>query len=197
MKAVGENIDQAIADIRAKKEEITNKKESGEATVAEHQRKIHQFELTIEELDLKKEGIESDIEHLDDAIYAANKERNRTLDEIAKLEKEREDEHQDFLKGKADDEQAIQTLNEALDVLKKTWGQFLQKGAPPPPPATFEEPYEAKGSDSILAMLEAAVKDVEKDIKTSAEQEDDDKKSFNKAKQSLDTELGEIEEVLQ
>merc|ERR1719440_2274932 len=67
--------------------------------------------------------------------------------------------------------------------------------APPPPPATWEEPYGgAKGeTNGIVAILEMIKGDIEKDIATATAEEEAAQKAYDEFKAETETQISNLE----
>merc|ERR1719421_1768881 len=132
----------------------------------------------------------------------------KTKEDIKSLEENREKEKKAFEKAKFDDEEAIALLKEAQKVLKEFYDGMkaalvskqllLRHGrmdpvaageAPPPPPATWEKPYEGSKSpkDNIITMLQMLVSELEGDVAAAEAAE-------KKAKEAYAAQLKELEE---
>merc|ERR1719420_2405531 len=125
---------------------------------------------------------QAEIKSIDATVKETNLQREEAM--IARRKQKLE-----YEAAKAQDEQAVNLMDAAVDVLNKFYSDnqlaMLQRSAqapvvdagaaPPPPPSTWSEPYGgAKGENNgILSILAMIKSDVQKDIKlaTTAEKE--------------------------
>merc|ERR1719265_1854224 len=158
-------------------------------------------------------------------IVAHIKELKLQLEE-AQIQRTKE--NLDFQASKADDEAAAVLIAKSKAVLEKfysdnsltlaqtrsraTQPEVTAGEAPPPPPTTWSEPYGGnKGeSNGIISLLEMVHSDVEKDIRTATQEEQDAKedyenfktntedliKSLNSEKSNLEGEVGDAEQAV-
>jgi len=138
------------------------------------------------------------------------KEKIKTMEEDLKVAKrQREDEKAEFESSLAQDKAAVELITKAMDVLKafredneldlvqaNAKQKRRQPGeAPPPPPATFDEPYGgAKGeSNGIQAILGMIKDDIKKDIDKSKDEEKAAKEAYKKMKEDTEAEIESCE----
>merc|ERR1719436_1399420 len=134
---------------------------------------------------------------LNDEIEEAKKDKAEKEAEVESIKKEleeltkiRESENKEFLIAKADDEAASELVAQATGVLETFYKEndlmlsqtsakqpFVSEAgkAPPPPPTTWDAPYQGKTDEStgIIAVLGMIKEDIDKDLEkaTTAEKE--------------------------
>mmetsp|Transcript_42498 Transcript_42498/g.77122 ORF Transcript_42498/g.77122 Transcript_42498/m.77122 type:complete len:719 (+) Transcript_42498:55-2211(+) len=148
-------------------------------TIDEHTDTIARLKVEIEELVKKIEVSEAEIADI-----------KKQLDEAARI---RADEHAEWQKSDADDAEAAEVVEQAMQVLKDFYEAnglaFLQGRqipkvvageAPPPPPPTWEAPYAgALGEqDGIVAILGLIKEDILKDQEKAKAEEDAAEKAY-------------------
>jgi len=150
---------------------------------------------------------------LNKKIADANAEIDQLKAELEEATNQRALEKTAYEGNKAADESAVGLLEQTMAVLKKFYEDndlaLVQRGkkqpgeAPPPPPATWSEPYggsqgETNGIQGILGLIK---EDVEKDIKVATQEEDDAIKEFetltedtNSAVSGLEGEIADLDD---
>merc|ERR1719265_2123668 len=118
------------------------------------------------------------------------------MDEATEI---REEENKAWTAHNKDDQEASDTIKEALKVLEKFYkkdGALLQKQAPgqapETPPTTWVEPYLGKVEEGkgVLSILELILEDITKDINKAQAEETAAKEAYDKAKADYDTQKG-------
>ena len=113
--------------IKAIDEMMTTLQEEGAADLAKKTQCLDEYQditKTVKDLDWKIKNNEAKIDKLENLIEMREKEKQETLDQIgetkeyiAKITKDRKEEHEEFKDAQADDAAAIKLLNLAKDVL--------------------------------------------------------------------------------
>merc|ERR1719456_122377 len=154
-----------------------------------------------QEIDEKSEFIERKkalIEELTKKIEDAKAEIADLKKQLKEATEQREAEKIEYEQNKADDEAAVELITKAMEVLEGFYGDkgaaasLVQKRqpevkageAPPPPPSTFEDPYEGAGgkANGIIAIMEMIRADVEKDIAKADGEEKNAQEEYDKFK---------------
>merc|ERR550514_1140629 len=110
----------------------------------------------------------------------------------------RQRENEDWARSNSDDDQAIQVVNSAKEVLENFYkdndlvlAQQVRRApvvtageAPPPPPQTWEAPYGGKTqeSGSIVTILTLIAEDMEKDKQQAKAEEDKAQENYESEK---------------
>merc|ERR1719262_47453 len=153
------------------------------------------------------------VSDLNKKIANAVQEMEDLANELQQARDQRALEKTAYEGNKAADESAVGLLEQTMAVLKKFYEDndlaLVQRGkkqpgeAPPPPPATWSEPYggsqgETNGIQGILGLIK---EDVEKDIKVATQEEDDAIKEFetlteetNSAVSGLEGEIADLDD---
>jgi len=201
-------IDGVIAALEAEAISDTDKKELCENTRAANTKEAIDLSRDIDENTDTMTRLTSEMEKLA-MLIKENKDAIEVLKEQAKQAKaQRTEENEEYLKAKADDEEAAKTVQSAYDVLEtfyKDEGLMLlqqrrsrapvnvQAGkAPPPPPATWEDPYGGKTAEStgVLAILEMVKEDIKRDISKADEAETKAQETYDSLIADIDAEKG-------
>jgi len=145
----------------------------------------------------------SEIEELEQEIKENHAKVKKIEEEIAEIIKIRFEEAHAYGVAKKDDTDAAKLVQEATDVLKEFYTKnnlvlgLTQKQpgqAPPPPPATWEEPYGGKTGEStgIVAILGMIHEDINKDIAKADAEEKEANALFTKTLNALEAEKGAL-----
>jgi len=206
-----EQIDKLLATLKKEAEEDLHKKEECEGTLNDLARdatlKSREIDETTDTITKKrKEAAELllQIEEQEGVLAGANKT-------LVALRRQREDEHLEFQKSVKDDSEAIELLESAVLIIKEFYEkqQLIQVRArmepvaagqaPPPPPATWEDPNYAVASNEgtgIQALLEMLVEDVKKDIAAAEAAEQEAVAAFEEESGKLEQAMKDAEKTI-
>lgn len=179
-----------------RKQDITDARDTSHA-IDDLSDKITKLE---EEIKQKKEEIEDNL-----------KEIKKIKDELADATKIREEEHEEWKENDADDKSASELVASAKKVLAKFYEDnnlnLLQHlagreppkveagEAPPPPPATWEEPYSgASESKGIVSILGSIKDDIDKDRADAEKAEKEAAGKFDTFKSDSESQIGTLED---
>jgi chromosome segregation ATPase len=170
-----------------------------------------------DELTDEKAKLEEEIKEIDAEIKEKESEIKGIEEDLAKAERIREDEAAAYAAAKQDDENAVELVTNAREVLQSFYkdnGLSLSQTAhaqqvhhkepsaageaPPPPPATFEGDYGGKKDEStgILEMLSTIKEDIKDDIAKADTAEDDAKSAYKTAKKDMETSISDLEGMI-
>jgi len=171
-------------------------------------------------IDETTDAIAKDKQHVQELLQQIQEqdelkaETNKTM---KTLELQREDEHREFLKASKDDEEAVALLEEAKMILKEFYDShalIMKKShlklkakmdpvaggeAPPPPPATWENPsYQVASSESmgIQMLLGMIIDDLKADIASAKDQEEKADKAYQEQKKQLEGAMAESDKLI-
>jgi Trp operon repressor len=206
-------IDDLIVELANEEKDDLATKEQCEK---ERMEKTQQAKMVSKEIDTSVETID----RLTSQIEAANRTVQEIMEEIAGMREElrdagvqRDKEHTEYQSAKADDQTAVELVNNAIGALDKFYernnlmlGQVRRHGqepfvaageAPTPPPATWNEEYGgAKGATggitSVLAMI---AKDIENDIAKGDKQEEEAVTNYDKLVADIEAGIGAKEKT--
>jgi len=166
--------------------------DTGTDAIAKDKQKVEELEAQIKE---------------QETFYA------ETEQSLKQLRMQREREHAEYEKSRADDEAGIELLEKARKILKDFYDKegFLQVRqkrrqpqveagkAPPPPPSTWDQPYQVKSQESqgIQAILSMLVADLEADVAKAEESEKAAVKEFEEDEKDIEASLKESEKVME
>jgi hypothetical protein len=206
-KPIIESIDKMIKVLKADEKEDLETKETCEKDRMENTRKALLAGRDIDEKTDAIRKLESEIEELKEEIKKLLEQKKQTKEELDAADKIRKEENAAFKITDEEDGEAASTVKDAIDVLKGYYSKafkFIQQKAvpvvegeaPPPPPATWEEPYGGKKGEStgIMAILEMVYNDIKKDQKKAKEEEDQAQKEFDTFKEESEKEMKELQE---
>merc|ERR1719510_621711 len=134
-------------------------------------------------------------------------------EEIKELTKIREDENREYLAAKADDEAASELVAQATGVLETFYKEndlmLAQKAvrapftseagkAPPPPPTTWDAPYQGKTDEStgIIAILGMIKEDIDKDLEKATKSEEEAVALFDETVKELNSNIEKAEKLI-
>merc|ERR1719499_330487 len=183
-------IDKMVAMLKEEEADDLKQKETCEEDRAADTREAIKTARTMDEMTESIVALQAEIEEIKKQ-YAENVEEIKKMEEqIKELTKIREDENREYLAAKADDEAASELVAQATGVLETFYKEndlmLAQKAvrapftseagkAPPPPPTTWDAPYQGKTDEStgIIAILGMIKEDIDKDLEkaTTAEKE--------------------------
>jgi len=183
---ITESIDKMVVDLKAEYEEDLNKKTQCETDRMTNTKIAKQNAQGMDDetarVARKQAEIDEKTKEVED-IVAHVKELKLQMEEA---QVQRTKEANEYAAAKTMDEQAGQLVQKSMDVLAKFYQDeglaLVQQRAtratapgeaPPPPPATFSQPYggntaESGGIQSIMGMIKD---DIEKDIRTATDEE--------------------------
>lgn len=112
-------IDKLVETLEAEETTDLNTKETCEADTAKALQEARMTSLAIDDLTDDMGRAQDKIEELKAQIKEENEFIEETKHELTELERQRKDEHNEYLKSKADDEAAVQLIGQAEEVIKK------------------------------------------------------------------------------
>jgi len=161
------------------------------------------------EIDDKSDAItklESEIKDLEESIKKLKEKKEKVQEELDSATQIREDENSAWKVTDKEDQLGHETVKDAIDVLKKFYGSFVQTShrqpvntegeAPLPPPATWEgtEGVTKKGeSQGIISILEMIHEDIKKDQSKAKEEEDQAKAEYDAFKTDSEKEMKDLQ----
>jgi chromosome segregation ATPase len=202
-------IDEMISTLAQEEAADLEKKEQCEKDRMENTRKAKKLSQEIDDKSAFIERKEAEVVELHKKIKDAIEQITQLERELAAATENRAAEKAEYETNKADDESAVQLIDQAMAVLQEFYesnGLVFFQGkqapvvvageAPPPPPSTWEEPYGgAKGeTNGIIAILEIIKGDIEKDIATATAEEEAAQKEFDEFKKETETSISNLEE---
>lgn len=202
-------IDDMLIDLEAEDEEELKKKEKCESdrtadtrAAIKTSREIDELSDTITSLKTKIEEITAEIAEKEESITSIDKQ-------LKEAKNMRDREHAEYLVAKKDDEDASAVISKAKGVLETFYAQTLllerhavsepvetsAGEAPPPPPATWQTEYKgAKGeSQGIVAILGMIKDDIDADLASAQEAEDEAVKAYGKTKTALEKDKSDLQ----
>jgi hypothetical protein len=200
------SIDEMITLLKTQNDEDLTNKEACEQSRSTDSRDAIVAARSIDDMSDRVSKLEADIVEIDAEIKSKDAEIDHIGKDMKEAEELRQRENEDWARSNADDDQAIQVVNSAKEVLENFYKdndlalvQQVKRApvvtagdAPPPPPQTWEEPYGGKTqeSGSIVTILTLIAEDMEKDKQKAKADED-------KAKATYDSEKKESEDQIQ
>ena len=112
-------IDKLVETLEAEETTDLSTKESCEADTAKALQEARMTSLAVDDLTDDIGRAQDKIEELKSQIKEENEFIEETKHELTELERQRKDEHNEYLKSKADDEAAVQLIGQAEAVIKK------------------------------------------------------------------------------
>jgi len=181
-------IDEMVQTLKDEEADDLEKKETCEKEREEQTASARKLSLKIDDFTDVMTRNRAKIEELKALIEEKEAAIKKMQEDLEEAKRNREKEKAEYEAAKADDEAAAKLIENAKNVLKDFYDNIettlLQRAAqpptnieagkaPPPPPATFDEPYggakgEATGIQAILGMI---LEDVKADIKKADEAE--------------------------
>jgi len=173
-----EAIDKMIETLKGDEESDLKIKEECEQGRMDDTRDAIVESRTMDEMTDKITKLTEEIKTIEEAVAELKIQNTTVYEELKKATEMRHDEHLEFKKNDKDDKEAAELVKSATEVLSKFYAgpgelTLVQQPAvteageaPPPPPATWADPYTGKQGEStgIIANLEMIHKDIEKDI---------------------------------
>jgi len=167
--------------------------------IDDHTEKIGQHTETIQNLIASIKEKEDEKKAIEEAVAEAALQRNRTAEE--------------FLQSQADDAEAMTVIQRAIDALKKFYDdnqlglvqerkatppEITAGEAPPPPPATWDEPYGGQKAEhqGVVAILELIKEDVKKDKEVAEEEETKAKEAWTKFKTESEGDITSLDGMI-
>merc|ERR1719499_1591507 len=165
-----EAIDKMVAMLKEEEADDLKHKETCEEDRAADTRDAITHSRSMDENTEAIKALNGEIEEIIKDYTEKEAEVKKMEEEIKELTKIREDENREYLTAKADDEAASELVAQATAVLENFYKEndlmLTQKAvkqpfvteagkAPPPPPTTWESPYQGKTDEStgIIAIL--------------------------------------------
>merc|ERR1719336_1229308 len=183
-------IDKMVATLKEEEADDLKQKETCEEDRATDTREAIMHSRSMDENTEAIATLKAEIEEIIKDYTEKQAEVKEMEEQIKELTKIREDENREYLSAKADDEAASELVAQATGVLETFYKEndlmLTQKAvkqpfkseagkAPPPPPTTWESPYQGKTDEStgIIAILGMIKEDIDKDLEkaTTAEKE--------------------------
>jgi len=206
-------IDEMVETLKEEEEEDLKNKEQCESEREDNTKEAREKSLEIDDASDEITRQETIIKEMEEQIELKKEEIKKLKEEIEEATRQREDEKAAYEASKLDDEAAVELIEKAMDVLKafRTDNNLdlVQRSAqeppkveagkaPPPPPATFDEPYggakgESMGIQSILGMIK---EDIEKDIKKADKEEEEAKAAYEKMKEDAEAAIEAAEKAI-
>jgi chromosome segregation ATPase len=197
-------IDEMITLLKQQNEEdLTNKEACEQSRMADSRDSIVAAR-SIDDMSDRISKLEADIVEISAEIKSKDEEIAHITEEMSEAKQQRERENEDWVRSNADDEQAIQVVNSAKDVLENFYKEnnlvFSQTAkaptvaageAPPPPPKTWDEPYGGKKqeSGSIVTILTLIAEDMAKDKQKAKAEEDSAQAAYDEDKQESESQI--------
>jgi len=185
-----EAVDKMVAMLKDEEAEDLKHKETCEEDRAADTRSAIKFSRSMDENTEAINALNAEIEEIIQDYTEKEAEVKKMEEQIKEMTKIREDENREYLVAKADDEAASELVAQATGVLETFYKEndlmLTQKAvkqpfvseagkAPPPPPTTWESPYQGKTDEStgIIAILGMIKEDIDKDLEkaTTSEKE--------------------------
>lgn len=212
METVIKAIDELIETLKKEGTEDETTKEQCESDREADTKQAADLSNEIDELTEKAEKLQTEIEEIE-AEIEEKQEEIKTIEKQMKEAKElREEQHAEWVKSDKDDEEAEAVVRDAIAVLDSFYKEnglalLLQRHrqapevvageAPPPPPATWEEPYKgAEESKGILAILDVIAQDIAKDRADAKKQEDDAEKEYQSFVKESDSQISTLNDSI-
>jgi len=206
-------IDKMVETLKEEEEKDLENKEQCESEREENTKEAREKSLEIDDASDEITRQEQIIKETEEQIELKKEEIKKLKEEIEEATRQREDENAEYKASKVDDKAAIELIEKAMDVLKAFRTEnnldLVQRGAqeppkveagkaPPPPPATFDEPYggakgESMGIQSILGMIK---EDIEKDIAKADKEEEEAEKDYQKMKKDAEDAIEAAEKAI-
>jgi len=208
-----EAIDAMVAMLKEEEAEDLKHKETCEDDRAADTRDAITMSRSMDENTEAINALKSEIEEIVKDYTEKQAEVDKMLEQIKELTKIREDENREYLKAKADDEAASVLVAQATEVLESFYKEnnlmlaqeavkqpFQTKAgqAPPPPPTTWESPYQGKTDEStgIIAILGMIKEDIDKDLEKATTSEKEALELFEETTKELNTNIEKAEELI-
>lgn len=202
-------IDKMVATLKGEEETDLENKEQCEKDRAEDTRTAIKVSRAIDEKTDAITELKTRIAEIV-ATIAENKEEIKSLqDQLESASKERDDAHLVWQNNNKDDQAAAALVVRAKDVLANFYKEnelmlvqnkmdpVVAGEAPPPPPKTWEDPYQGKTEEAtgIVAILEMIHEDIEKDRTKAMQEEDADQKAFDEFKANTESQIKSLNDA--
>jgi len=199
------DIDDMISQLEDDTKDDEKEKEECETDRGDKTTEAREVSMEIDDASDKIKSEEEKVKEREEEIKTAEEEIKKYKEELKEAKRQREDENAAYEQAKLEDEQAVELIGNAKDVLKKFYEENFsllfrsaQKSnepgeAPPPPPDTFDGGYGGakKEANGIQDILQTMADDLEKDIKANTKDEKDAVKAYDKMKEDVE---GSIED---
>jgi prefoldin subunit 5 len=207
---VVEAIDTMVTNLGEEQQSDDDQKEMCEEQRAKDTRASVLAGRAIDEASDAISSLTADIEELDNRIKQKNDELTEIAQQLASAKAQREEESARFAKDQKDDQDAADTVGQAITVMEAFYKEnnlmlAQQKAkepvevsagqAPPPPPKTWEEPEyggRTRESGGILTILKMIKDDIEADKEKGKQEEADAQKMYDETKKSLETSQADL-----
>jgi len=208
-----EAIDKMVDMLKDEEAEDLKHKETCEEDRAADTRDAIKFSRSMDENTEMINELKAEIEEIKKDIEEKEAEVKQMEKQIEDLTKIREDENREYLIAKADDEAASELVAQAKGVLETFYKEnnlmLAQKAvkqpfvteagkAPPPPPTTWDSPYQGKTDEStgIIAILGMIKEDIDKDLEKATTEEKEAVELFDETTKELKTNIEEAEKLI-
>jgi len=206
-------IDKMVSMLTDEEAEDLKHKETCEEDRAADTREAIKYSRTMDENTEAINALKSEIEEIQKDIEEKEAEVKEMEKQIEELTKIREDENREYVTAKADDEAASELVAQAKGVLESFYKEndlmLAQKAvkapfttevgkAPPPPPTTWESPYQGKTDEStgIIAILGMIKDDIDKDLEKATTAEKEALELFEETTTELKSNIDKAEELI-
>merc|ERR1719428_1883427 len=204
-------IDKMVETLKKEADEDLKTKEDCEKTRAE---KSREAVLMSREIDERTDGITKLLAEIK-ALLAEIKEKKEAKaaleKELEEATKMRKDEHEEWKAADKMDKAAVELIKKAQGVLEKMYKKIslslVQKSkvvpveagkAPPPPPATWDQPYGGKQDEGtgIVMILSMLADDIKKDSDKAEKEESEAKEDYTTFKKETEASVAELESAI-
>mmetsp|Transcript_64960 Transcript_64960/g.163697 ORF Transcript_64960/g.163697 Transcript_64960/m.163697 type:complete len:321 (-) Transcript_64960:96-1058(-) len=213
--AVISAIDTMIGMLQDEETSDLKQKEECETARATNTREAATVSRAIDTLSDTVTRLKAEIEELKAQIKEKEEEIKKIEAEVETAKRVREDENAEWIKSDKDDRDAEIVVGEAITVLEEFYGTALLQQqrrrvaqqhrsvqpveveagkAPPPPPSTWEAPYEGKKEENtgIIAILTLIKEDIKKDYEQAKVAEDAAQAAYTTFKTESETQIGNL-----
>merc|ERR1719325_268213 len=195
-----------VATLKEEEADDLKQKETCEQDRMDNTRDAIKTSRTMDELTEAIMVLNSEIEEISKDIAEKEEEVLSTKKELEELTKIRESENKEYLIAKADDEAASEWVAQAKGVLETFYKEndlmlwqtsakqpFVSEAgkAPPPPPTTWDAPYQGKTDEStgIIAVLGMIKEDIDKDLEKATTAEKEAQALFDETKKEMEGQM--------
>jgi hypothetical protein len=188
-------IDKIVGNLKNQQDEDLSNKEDCEKTRMEDVRDAMVAGRAMDDLTDTITRLQSEIKDLNTELDTTNADLAAVRKELAEATKIREDEAADWKVSDAEDQQASETVGEAIVVLRDFYkdnnlmfAQQQQQQPASPPPPTWEGGYAGKTGEAsgILQILTICQEDIDKDRQTAKDAEEKAQAAYDKLKANLE-----------
>jgi len=208
-----EAIDKMVATLKEEEADDLKQKETCEQDRMDNTRDAIKTSRTMDELTEAIAVLKSEIEEAEKDKAEAEAEVESIKKELEELTKIRESENKEFLIAKADDEAASELVAQATGVLETFYKEndlmlsqtaarqpFVSEAgkAPPPPPTTWDAPYQGKTDEStgIIAVLGMIKEDIDKDLEKATTAEKEAQALFDETKKEMEGQMEKLDKLI-